>query len=38
LFGLAKHVHDKRITGNVAPAKEPQPVIEEETFDDAVPF
>ncbi len=38
LFGLAKFVHDKRITGNVAPAKEPQPVIEEETFDDAVPF
>ena len=38
LFGLAKFVHDKRITGNVAQAKEPQPVVEEEDFDSDVPF
>jgi hypothetical protein len=38
LFGLAKFVHDKRITGNAPAAQEAQPVVEEETFDDEVPF
>lgn len=41
LHGLAKFVHDKRITGNIAPATQAtqaQPVSEVETFDDDVPF
>ena len=41
LHGLAKFVHDKRITGNIASATQAtqaQPVSEVETFDDDVPF
>ena len=38
LSGLAKFIHDKRITGNVAPVAQAQPVSEVETFTDDVPF
>ena len=40
LFGLAKFIHDKRIssTKNIPTATEAQPVSEVETFDDEVPF
>ena len=40
LFGLAKFIHEKRIssTKNIPTATEAQPVSEVETFDDAVPF
>jgi hypothetical protein len=40
LFGLAKFVHDKRIssTKNIPSAQEAQPAEEVETFDDEVPF
>ena len=40
LFGLAKFIHDKRIssTKNIPTATEARPVSEVETFDDEVPF
>ena len=39
LFGLAKFIHDKRISSNsTASTEQAQPVSEVETFDDEVPF
>jgi len=38
LRGYQKTAHENRIRQNTTPTKQPQPVVEEEVFDDAVPF